>query len=652
MITCISVCVSLIPFVFNTILFDDNFEDTTMTGWTTNGTVQCQVDPEPNKYWLEEDINPDFIRLQYHGIVSMMVHDDSDQEIANASYSFPVIPPSTEYMVEFYFHFMDRHKNTFKNFLLYKPEVWVGERGLPADIILKLHVVKGDSLPVTVIDDAGMHSDVYWLKPDTIFTTDYGIDHNIDEWKGDTNDFPIERWYRFQIHKVNADSIVLYINGEPIDTYASLSGNNKPDKFLIGTESAAIEGGVGIFDDFMITTPPQGSHPRLLFNALELPELRARKTDNTSTIQRTYQTYWNKIVEKSNGFISGNRPIYTIDFPYNELPYDSSHIHFLRDWFWNVDVVERVPRRFETIGLRWIIGELDPSNPEPDTAFLNYLRTTINSFANWNHWMKPLEYRGLIMKHNSTFEFALSLGYDIVFDSLSNYQKMSVQNALLSQGIVPQYLCWKTRGFEDPWVPYYPGHPQWISGMIGFMALVLDDDSLRNFYADFSEAIIESLYIGAQETEMIPVFGPAGQYAHGSMSYSSCNLNWLTPFWEANRRVRNRNIFQDLNYKNRFENYPLFRIYMLCPGVSEEFRSGNDYRPNAPWHMSFCYVTNQQNGQGQWFFKRLYSYNVSSFDEWSDYHYWGMNFLFFDDDLTPQDLVVQLARTSVISGLE
>uniref|UniRef100_A0A7V0Z5D6 DUF4962 domain-containing protein n=1 Tax=candidate division WOR-3 bacterium TaxID=2052148 RepID=A0A7V0Z5D6_UNCW3 len=250
--------------------------------------------------------------------------------------------------------------------------------------------------------------------------------------------------------------------------------------------------------------------------------------------------------------------------------------------------------------------------------------------------MKPIEYRGLIMKHNSTFEFALSLGYDIIFDSLTNYEKMSIQNALLSQGIVPQYLCWKTRAFEDPAVPFYPGHPQWISGMIGFMALVLDDDNLPNFYADFSEAIIESLFIGAQETGMIPVFGPDGCYAHGSMSYNSCNLMWLTPFWEANRRVRNRDIFKDSSYKNRFENYPIFRLYMLCPGTSNEFRSGNDYSPNAPWHMSFCYITNQQNRAGQWFYKRLYSYSLDPYDEWSDYQYWGMNFLIFDDDLIPQ----------------
>lgn len=629
-----SLSILLIPWIlYGTIYFNDNFEDSTLSRWTTRGTVQCEIDPAPSKYWEDEDINPDFIRLQYHGIVSMMIHDDSDQEFGYASLSFPSMPVSTEYLVEFYFHFMDKHKNTFKNFLLYKPEVWVEDRGLLADIVLKLHVVKGDSLPLTVIDDNGSHSNVYWLKPDTIFTLDYGADFDIPQWMG-VHDFPIERWYRFQIHKISGDSIVLFINGQLIDTYKSLSGNNNPDKFTIGTENAVIEGGVGIFDDFVITTPPQGQHPRLLFNALELPELRSRKTDNTSTIQRTYQQYWNKIVEKSNGFISGNRPIYTINFPYYEPSYTADSIQFLRSWFWHVDVVEKIPRRFETIGLRWIIGELDPNNPnEPDTAFLNYLRTTINSFANWNHWMKPLEYRGLIMKHNSTFEFALSLGYDIVFDFLTNYEKMSVQNALLSQGIVPQYLCWKTRGFDDPYVPYYPGHPQWISGMIGFMALVLDDDSLRNFYADFSEAIIESLYIGAQETEMIPVFGPDGMYAHGSLNYSSANLNWLTPFWEANRRVRNRNIFQDLNYKNRFENYPIFRLYMLCPGVSREFKSGNTPWTTSPWHMSFCYVTNQQNRPGQWFYKRLYSYSVA--DEWTDYQYWGMNFLFLDDDLVP-----------------
>jgi len=621
----------LLPCIlFGTIFFDDNFEDSLLVGWATKGKVQCVVDPEPNKYWLDEPINPDFVRIQHHGIVSMVIFDDSDEKIANAIHSFPVIPVSTEYMVEFYFHFYEKHKNTFKNFNLYKPQVWVEGRGLQADIVLKLHVVKGDSIPLTVIDDNGPHSNVFFLKPDTIYTFDYGNVYHIPQWE-DSTDFPIERWYRFQIDKVNGDSVVLYINGKWIGTYESISGNNKPDQFLLGTENAAIENGVGIYDDFIITTPPQGKHPRLLFNASELPGLRARKNDSISTIQRTYQTYWDKITEESNHWDT-SRTIYGRDFPYNEPPYDS--ILDLQGWWLSLDA-KRTLQRFETIGLRWIIGELDPNNPErPDTSFFNYLRGTMNSFANWNFWMKPCEYRGLILKHNTVYEFCIAFGYDILFDSLTNYEKMSFQNALLSQGIVNGYLLWRTRGFDDPSVPFYPGHPQWVSGMIGFVALVLDDDSLRNYYADFSEAIIESLYTGAQETDMIPVFGPDGEYAHGSLSYGACNLTFLTLFWEANRRVRGHDIFQHITYRNRFENYPIFRLYTLCPGGSHEFRSGNDVWVLSPWHQTFCFVTNQQNNQGQWFYKRIYSYPLSEWHNDDQYH--GLNFLFFDDNLVPQ----------------
>ncbi|MCK4251386.1 hypothetical protein KAX97_08050 [candidate division WOR-3 bacterium] len=183
----------LLPCIlFGTIFFDDNFEDSLLVDWATKGKVQCVVDPEPNRYWQGEPINPDFVRIQHHGIVSMGIFDDSDEKIANAIHSFPVIPVSTEYMVEFYFHFYEKYKNTFKNFTLYKPQVWVDGRSLQADIVLKLHVVKGDSIPLTVIDDNGPHSNVFFLKPDMIFRFDYGYEYHITQWLGDTN-FPIER---------------------------------------------------------------------------------------------------------------------------------------------------------------------------------------------------------------------------------------------------------------------------------------------------------------------------------------------------------------------------------------------------------------------------------------------------------------------------
>ena len=72
-------CVILIPLLLSgAILFDDNLKDSTLNKWSTKGNVQCIIDPKPNKYWLNEAINPDFIRLQYHGIVSMLIYDDSD----------------------------------------------------------------------------------------------------------------------------------------------------------------------------------------------------------------------------------------------------------------------------------------------------------------------------------------------------------------------------------------------------------------------------------------------------------------------------------------------------------------------------------------------------------------------------------------------
>jgi hypothetical protein len=278
------------------IYFNDNFEDSVLTGWTVSGTVLCAVDPAPAKHWLDSVINKDFIRIQYHGLVSMKISDRNDTEIANAINSFPTIQSATEYLVEFYYHFYPEDKSIFKNFYLYRPQVFQGGSWQSADIILKLNPIKGDSVPLSVIDGQGTHNDTYFLRPDTIFTMNYGDTFNIAQW--DTIvDFPIERWYRIQIHKIKTDHIDLYINGQEIGSYTPISSSN-PTRIFLGTESAAIESGVGYYDDFIITTTPQGQHPRLLYNSSELPGLRARKLDSISVLPRTYNNYWDTIIQK------------------------------------------------------------------------------------------------------------------------------------------------------------------------------------------------------------------------------------------------------------------------------------------------------------------------------------------------------------------
>ncbi len=628
-----------------TIYMRDTFEDSILDGWTIQGIVQPMIDPPPNKWWppYNESINPEFSRLQYHCAVSMSVEDFNPTEISNASHAFPDIPDPgvPEYIVEFYFHFLQGEDQDFNNFWLYKPTPLLG---FSADIQLKVSWSSKWGAQLCVYDRDGEHWYPQFFRPDTTCEFDYGKATGIGPWEGLTI-FPIERWYRIQIHKVHCDTVVLYVNGDTIGVYKSLSYSERPASFLVGTENYT-DNGRGIFDDYIITTIPVGVHPRLFFHDSDIDSLRARRYDNSSTIPRTPKFYWDNIMYESWRWNKQTREFYVpgqnpLDFPYLDPGPDATL--YLRDFWMTGGGEDRATRsawlRYECISFRWLINELDGTH-QPDTSYLNWCRKSMNSFVNWNTWRMPLETRPLLLFMRARLGQGIAMAYDLIFDSLSNYEKMSIQNGLITQGIEPGYQCFKFSTWGDPWIP--PRYAQYIfndAHSAGTIALVIDDDSIRKFYADFAEAIQESIFTGVAINNLTPFFDSTGAYLGGSIPYGGWEIANFVHFWEANRVSRNRNIYQlPSPYYDRFFYHPIHRLHLLCPGKNWDVPFGDICGGiwMGPWLHMYPYISNLLNSQGQWFFKRLYSYPLDFGEFESDQWTKVLPFITMDDELPTQ----------------
>ncbi len=191
------------------ILFRDTFENIpSWDPWTENyaGSGRVQRDRESD----------DPYQTQAHGALCYHIYDPDDSSYANARHDCPLTgtpDPSPEYMVEFYYWYPQHNGQYVEACSL---RLYAATRaGSPADIWLLLDVwpTDGKHPPsrVVVRDSSGYH------------TLNRGF-------------YAADEWHRLQIHKLDNSSVVnLWIDGDSIGTYTSLSSTFPPDTFLFGT---------------------------------------------------------------------------------------------------------------------------------------------------------------------------------------------------------------------------------------------------------------------------------------------------------------------------------------------------------------------------------------------------------------------------------
>lgn len=497
-----------------------------------NGMVVRRAEDLKNKY-----------QTQAHGEKSLFVYDPDSRSHANASHHIPKIE-GNEYMVEFYFWLPAASAFSTSGLYLYRPT----RAGNPADITIVLDKVFHDIpdlLPhkwVLVIEDAD--------GSDTIETY-----------------LRLDQWHRFQIYRhpdrVSGTGLPhrvdLYIDGDSIDSYSPLGGIGPPDTFLFGTTDPS-QNGEGFWDDVIISLPPTGEHPKLLFDSAYVEDVLKPRTGNwnPTPVGVSYAELWQDIYEDAENYM-GSDSIYieigldafTLYYPYSEEPPRHPDTNTRYSNYWS-RVSSELQVRLETLSLVYLLTA--------DTKFAARADTILLNVACWPQWTDP-DYTGWAVSKYASLETGrlsegFSLAYDMLFNYMDNYDKMAVQNAILSLGLGQLYLAATLyAGGKDPVKGGPNVYARW-NGALGTSSLAIYGDSL-SAELDTAMARVDALF--SANTVAVD---SAGGWVEG-IFYANFGMAPAVLFAECYRQVVGDDIFFQQRYPKRFLH---FLLHLLRPG--------------------------------------------------------------------------------------
>ncbi len=197
----------------------------------------------------------------------------------------------------------------------------------------------------------------------------------------------------------------------------------------------------------------------------------------------------------------------------------------------------------------------------------------------------------------------------MIFNRLSGYEKMTIQNSLLSLGINQDYLVaiWLEEWDNNP--VYHPNGYAVIFSAMGLASLVIDDNDVRNFCDSIAKARIEHILDERKVCDSL------GGWIEG-ITYSEYGTDYIVAYAEAERRVQGDTLLKGRPYP---ENYPAFRTYCTVFGtdrysnVEVNFEDYND----AAWYANegiMYLVTENEDSVGQWYL----AHSLIKWPEWRD----------------------------------
>ncbi|MCK4396872.1 heparinase II/III family protein, partial [candidate division WOR-3 bacterium] len=612
------------------------------TGWilTIDGTGDIRK--------AVEEPNDDY-QTQLHGAYSIRVKDADDTSYACAKHKFPsfgMIPNHPEYMVEFYFWFPGSGVE-IENVYLYKPT----KSSNPADIEIVL-----DSID---IDTTGSDNFAYYLD-DKFYITVSDNDTSISYTYTDSvlvlkaqspqyHDHAL-RWHKFQVHKLfNSDIIILYIDGDSIATFKSASGTSHPDTFLIGTTDT-LQNGEGFWDDFIITTVPNWNHPRLFFSQSDTAALRARAdTTDTTILGWSYKDMADTIIALADSCLSYGYFTYPFCYEYTmNLPFPQPEPSSKSKYTAWLSINREIEAWLQVLSFAYII--------ENDTNYSDTTKSILMSLSNdWAQWTNMQFGPQTSGAHPYTSYDAahlvasVAIAYDMIFDRLNGYEKMTIQNSLLSLGINQDHLIaiWLEEWDDNP--VYQPNGYAVIFSAMGLASLVIDDNDVRNLCDSIAKARIKHILDERKVCDSL------GGWIEG-ITYSEYGTDYIVAYAEAEKRIQNDTILKGRPYP---QNYPTFRTYCTVfsadrdSNVEVNFEDYNDAACYANEGVMYL-VTENSDSVGQWYL----AHSRIKWPEWKNsggyvcidliqrYFQFGP-FLWFDsglDTLHPDSIPLPLGR--------
>lgn len=524
-----------------TILFRDTFEGTMWTPWA--------VSVSSSDYWdrLSEDLSNTYAS-QTHGDLSFWLRDPDDSSYTSASKVFD--NGATEYMIEFYLWIPNDHDtiDSFPLCVLYDTI-----NNLKTDVSLHLDTknIPPDYYVVYLEDATGLSDSVACI---------------------DSTD----RWYRIQIYRHNG-VVDIYLDGDSVGTYSPLNSSHVSNKIVLGaTADDSLADGEVFYDDIIISTPPVGEHPRLLFESSYLDTLRNHRNGGSTYLDVTYASIWDSLEAYANHFVTETDTIIwkkngpndtlvdTFSFPYRQFSFMP-----------RTDIIEfwlGPQRRIASELLALCFVSLVDTTAD---SVRTHAESLLVSLSHWQMWNDPYfigEQRQYIQLGVGHIMFSMALAYDWLYSSLSDYERLSIQNSLIALGINQTYL----EATEGTWGQATDQWPNAVAVMIGGMGmscLALDSVNLEN-ERDAAKSRIDALLNDPDVCDSM------GGFAEG-ISYGGYAVDHLVTFVEAEDSLGS------YVTSNRFlGNYPEWRIWCMLPGA-ENYCSDLYYTPTY-WDLTFC----------------------------------------------------------------
>lgn len=181
------------------------------------------------------------------------------------------------------------------------------------------------------------------------------------------------------------------------------------------------------------------SHPRLYFTQSELPDIRARADDNTSTYRgQTGAQLWGELEQKAQSYLAEDE--FTLSYGSVSVTYPlppeqpepiASPPGFSGVYPYWGNMGSALEDRLSVLSLAYAVTE--------DEAYAERAKSYALALAGWDTWTQP----GVgVYTNRETAHISLgvSLVYDTLYDTLTPAERTALENALETKGLFPLYI--------------------------------------------------------------------------------------------------------------------------------------------------------------------------------------------------------------------
>ncbi len=577
------------------VIWWENFEDSTLNRISWGGAVSLIFDPP----YVQDD--PAGFRRQNHGIVSLQVSSAADSSWV--AFPCPAAPAFPE-LLELYLNL---------------PEAGDGLSGAQWDIHrlkIRLRALGSTHYALEVLDSTGTH----------LFTSDSLVP--------DTVVHP-QNWYRLQVLLTDTLDFV-YLNGHRLGHGFVPLQRVWPDstRWVLppGTE------GTVLLDDYVVATPDYHAHPNLLFGLEDLPLLLFKSVDpSPGTSGIVPAELWDSLQAMATRYLYTDTLVLldgSVRYPY-PFPWPPP--------LWSGLLYQaHIPHWVQSEGFVYALTY--------DTAHAAKVAGILQSLSNWPQLEWPYYYHNPTPLYMETDGFhyllTLTLGYDLVYNALSDFDRMSLENALLVKGVQQADLSLRVGNLSTR--PVLSNKALVGAASLLLACLAVEDSAYTTGPRATALQILQDFFSNPGES-----FSSETGDARENSFFTSYAFVHLAMAAEALERRG------DSWLREQMDPFVGYRTTLALPGLRQYPPVGDNsavfqgYMEQSPELLAFL-ASRGANSLAQWYLSQISSY---TFDYgqglWGDYLVFG-TFLWLDNTLPtlpPDSSGLPLLQRFPVTGL-